>query len=560
MALRKCHYPADAFCYVCGEFIKTRARKYSVSTSQKMNKAYFLYFGMPVGDQDKHWAPHFACELCTKSLERWLRGQQKKMPFAVPRIWREPTNHHNDCYFCMVDVSGRKRGKTSAQSIHYPNIPSSIAPVPHGDGLPVPQPPPSEIEFNSEDDNKFEDLPTHDRDYCDEKTNEPHFPNQSDINDLIRDLNLTKENGEILTSRLKQWNLLSCDVRVTQQRKRQHLFSTYFTLIDGVCYCHDITGLFEAIEIPCTTADWRLFIDSSQRSLKVVLLHNGNVHPSIPIAHSVILRERYENVQKLLDLIKYDDYKWEVIGDFKMVAFLMGLQGGWTKYPCHLCLWDSRASRVHYQQFQWPERSEYLVGSNNVLHEPLVDPEKILMPPLHIKLGLIKQFVKAIDVQSRAYGFLEGFFPELSSAKIKAGIFVGPQTKKLMASQQFDNLLSNVERAAWNSFKDVVTTFLGNHKSENHVDLIENLIQNFAAMGCNMSLKLHMLASHLDKFKSNMGAYSEEHGERFHQDIKSFERRYQGQYNENMMGDYIWNLLRESNEDHNRNSRKKLHF
>jgi hypothetical protein len=34
---------------------------------------------------------------------------------------------------------------------------------------------------------------------------------------------------------------------------------------------------------------------------------------------------------------------------------------------------------------------------------------------------------------------------------------------------------------------------------------------------------------------------------RFHQDILDFERRYQGQYNENMMGDYIWRLIRENN-------------
>ena len=32
-----------------------------------------------------------------------------------------------------------------------------------------------------------------------------------------------------------------------------------------------------------------------------------------------------------------------------------------------------------------------------------------------------------------------------------------------------------------------------------------------------MSLKVHILDAYLDKFK-NMGAYSEEQGERFHQD------------------------------------------
>lgn len=88
-------------------------------------RAYFLYFWPAVGDQEK--MGHFSCELCTKSLERWLRGKKKKMRFAPPRIWREPTNHHDDCFFCMVDVSGRKSDKNSAESIHYPDIPSSIA-------------------------------------------------------------------------------------------------------------------------------------------------------------------------------------------------------------------------------------------------------------------------------------------------------------------------------------------------------------------------------------------------------------------------------------------------
>ena len=38
-----------------------------------------------------------------------------------------------------------------------------------------------------------------------------------------------------------------------------------------------------------------------------------------------------------------------------------------------------------------------------------------------------------------------------------------------------------------------------------------------------------------------MGAYSEKLGERSHQDVMDFERRYQGQYQE----DYSWGLIRE---------------
>jgi hypothetical protein len=40
-----------------------------------------------------------------------------------------------------------------------------------------------------------------------------------------------------------------------------------------------------------------------------------------------------------------------------------------------------------------------------------------------------------------------------------------------------------------------------------------------------MSLKVHFLDSHLDYFPANLGAISEELGERFHQDIKEMERR-----------------------------------
>ena len=81
--------------------------------------------------------------------------------------------------------------------------------------------------------------------------------------------------------------------------------------------------------------------------------------------------------------------------------------------------------------------------------------------------------------------------------------------------------------------------FLGNHKAENYVHLVQTLVNNFAKMGCRMSLKVHILEVHLDKFKENIGAYSAEQGECFHHNILDFEHHYQGEYNKNMMGDYI---------------------
>ena len=74
--------------------------------------------------------------------------------------------------------------------------------------------------------------------------------------------------------------------------------------------------------------EWRLFIDSSKSSLKPVLLHNGNDYPSVPVGHSVHMRESFENMVFLLDHIKYLQYNWNICCDLKVIDLLMGMQFG----------------------------------------------------------------------------------------------------------------------------------------------------------------------------------------------------------------------------------------
>ena len=208
MATRGCKYPADVFCYVYSQFIKTRAKKYSVKASAKMYEAYKAYFGMPVIDQDKAWAPHFTCEQCKKTLEGWYKRERRAMKFAIPRVWREPSDPLNNCYFCMVDPSKCRTGK-NAPAVIYPGIPSSIAPVPHSPELPVSFPS-GEKQLSSQEHSMSEsEEDIGDPDYSMEvEERNPYYPNQKDILDLIRDLGLIKSNAELLISRLKQWNLL----------------------------------------------------------------------------------------------------------------------------------------------------------------------------------------------------------------------------------------------------------------------------------------------------------------------------------------------------------------
>jgi hypothetical protein len=87
------------------------------------------------------------------------------------------------------------------------------------------------------------------------------------------------------------------------------------------------------------------------------------------------MKETYENMKILLDSIKYDQHNWLICGDLKVIALLLGLEGGYTKYPCFLCLWDSRADALHYEQKEWPQRIDFTRGSHNVKDTSLLETQ-----------------------------------------------------------------------------------------------------------------------------------------------------------------------------------------
>jgi len=103
-------------------------------------------------------------------------------------------------------------------------------------------------------------------------------------------------------------------------------------------------------------------------------------------------------------------------------------------------------------------------GLMNVENQPLVAPSKIYFPSIHLKLGLMKNFVKAMNQEEAAFTYLREKFPRLSEAKLKEDIFIGPQIRDLIKDEYFDKLLQVSEKAAWNSFKFVVKGFFGKQK------------------------------------------------------------------------------------------------
>jgi len=110
--------------------------------------------------------------------------------------------------------------------------------------------------------------------------------------------------------------------------------------------CKDVEGLFKAFNRSHCSDEWMLFIDSSKVSLKAILLHNGSVLPYIPVAHAFRIKESDDNMKQLLQYIKYDTYKWNICADLKVIALLLGLQLGYTKFPCFLYEWVAETKNI----------------------------------------------------------------------------------------------------------------------------------------------------------------------------------------------------------------------
>jgi len=114
-----------------------------------------------------------------------------------------------------------------------------------------------------------------------------------------------------------------------------------------------------------------------------------------------------------------------------------------------------------------------------------------------------------------------------------------------MEDEQLDEDLNETERNAW-SFKRICKDSLGNQMAENYQDVVQDLLTLYKAMGCNMSLKIHFLESHLDFFPENLGEVSDEHGERFHQDINyDYGKKVSRQVDSSMLADYCCTLNRD---------------
>ncbi|GBN64302.1 hypothetical protein AVEN_111376-1, partial [Araneus ventricosus] len=167
--------------------------------------------------------------------------------------------------------------------------------------------PPSSLDDIRSDSEDGDTLTHHDKSGSDFSVDEAPQPfSQSELTDPVRGLGLSKDGPELLGSRLKNKNLLTSGTAFSWYRHREKEFIQFFSKEENLVS-----------------------------------------------RHSVHLEENYNDLYMILEKINYEEHRWMVCGDFKMLTMLLGQQAGYTKYPCFLCLWDSRARDLHWTKTDW---------------------------------------------------------------------------------------------------------------------------------------------------------------------------------------------------------------
>ncbi|GBM70940.1 hypothetical protein AVEN_111996-1 [Araneus ventricosus] len=142
--------------------------------------------------------------------------------------------------------------------------------------------------------------------------------------------------------------------------------------------------------------------------------------------------------------------------------------------------WDRKK---YYIKKVWPKRQFQISGVKNEENEPIGASEKILLPPLHIKLGLMKNFIKAMDCGGSGFQYLHLKFPKESETKIKEGIFVEPQFRQIMKDPVLESKLTKKEAAAWTTFKELEKMLLRKSQSGTLRQIVNSLLKGLQNYG-----------------------------------------------------------------------------
>ena len=147
-------------------------------------------------------------------------------------------------------------------------MPSAIRPVPHSENVPIPHTP-THLTLEEESELKTAtEVPKEEQDDATFETSisscEPHLT-QGELNDLFRDLKLSKKQAELLGSRLTGCNLLQKGTKVCYFHNSQEEFQDFYSEENDLVYGNNICGVMDVLELEYKTTDSRWKIRRSAK-------------------------------------------------------------------------------------------------------------------------------------------------------------------------------------------------------------------------------------------------------------------------------------------------------
>ncbi|KAH9389355.1 hypothetical protein TYRP_023389 [Tyrophagus putrescentiae] len=420
------------------------------------------YFGVSLDGFNQSWAPQVLCQSCYVSLNEWLKKGTRGLLVKVPTLWSPPEVHipgsiDSNCFFCQ---SLPRTCRTDPMPFYDGCV---KRPVLRGkEAFPVRVLPdvPMEKDGSSSEEEEATSEDGEDPDWVPEDGLPLPYIGKLDqgmLNFLIQMLRLPKDAGQFLGSFLLNAELLLPGTTINQ-RNRSEQFEKFFAVQtiafteqkkDGstaeifreVVFCTDIIGLLQSQGVVHQPDQWLLFMDGSQKSFKCFLLHTevdkSKRLPSVPILIGNQVPEKYETIKSVLAIINYSSYRWMVLADLKMINIISGLKMAACKFPCFLCRWDSKNTQKHYQpgQFKDWSENERIPGNFSFIKEPLVPADKVVLPELHIKIGIFQVFIKKLfkiheENPHPAYEHYKEKY-SISQEKLQVGALTGPEIRQL---------------------------------------------------------------------------------------------------------------------------------
>lgn len=592
---KPCDQINSFFCFVCGKYHKS-SLNYDLSKTSNKEKFKKVFKCYPK-NLSESWSASSICRHCIDILKEYKKNLEKnpntQLPL-LPTIWRQPKQDHSDCYICNFKFHEFRRDDQSFMS--YPEArfcsivlskdrdeelrQKSTSNLQSTSNLHDPNPFDLQSTSNLNDPNPFDLSSSFDEslnlnefscsspkrlkidpDYqlpSNQRIKEPDLFDAPSLRDMFREVNLTKEQSLLIASALKRRNLVKDDVRVEFFNHREAEVLPFLREHNSTPYVYDYEGLFNYFGVVYNPSDWRLSIDGNTigktSNLKCCLLYHGpddedrELLPCVPILVSTKHKEIYEDLVEVMELIDYKKHNWLICCDLKMVNLLCGLGNHASSLCCFLCKWVSTAREDHYDK-EYEPRTGYVLGFEGVRKTALVEMKNIILPPLHILIGLYYSFAKQLfQVNESALEYIMSKYPFISPSKHKNGVLTGNLINQLMEDNTFAQFLTEDQLNLWQSIcafsKELLSARI---RPENYMELANNLKDSFARLGTNMSPKVHLATQHPSEFRQFCAKYSEQPGERMHQDLKPMQERYHSSgWGLSFLADYLYNLRRET--------------